>query len=176
VHRLILFQYDEPACRLPEPQSCDERTDDLLRIEFLDVISVYAHFAVALNDPKRHQILLSSRGPTAQSLLNHTQQVGISTIIRYFDAQNHKLVDAPQLDWRIKHRLLIFLVQLSRKSNLYPDSLVIRGIHKIGRYPVSSGSFGDVWKGIMLGDVVAIKIMRIRKDDNFNLEKALKVG
>jgi hypothetical protein len=54
--------------------------------------------------------------------------------------------------------------------------LVIRGIHKNGTHFVDGGSFGDVWKGIMLGDLVAIKIMKIRTDDNFNLEKALKVG
>jgi hypothetical protein len=52
---LIFFKYDEPSCRLPEPQSCDEMTDDLLRIEFLDVISIYAHFAVALTDSKWHK-------------------------------------------------------------------------------------------------------------------------
>ena len=85
-------------------------------------------------------------------------------------------MDAPHLDWHIKHPLLVFLVQLSRKSNLYPDSLVIRGIHKIGRHLVDSGAFGDVWKGIMLGDLVAIKIMKIRTDNKFNLERAMKVG
>ena len=77
---LTLFQYGELSCRLPEPQSCDELTDNLLWIEFLDVISVYAHFAVALTDPKWHRALLSCRGPMAQSLLNNTQRVSISTV------------------------------------------------------------------------------------------------
>ena len=90
-------------------------------------------------------------------------------------AHKGQLVDVPHLDWRIKHRLLVFLVQLSRKSNLYPESLVVRGIHKNGRHLVDAGSFGDVWKGIMLGDVVAIKIMKIRDDYDFNPQKALKV-
>ena len=174
---IYVLQFDVPYCRLPEPQSCDENTDELLRIEYLDVVSIYAHFAAALNDPQSHRVFLSCRGPIAQSLLNRTQRVSsfLPSCCCFRHAHKTQLVDVPHLDWRIKHRLLVFLVQLSRKSNLYPESLVVRGIHKNGRHLVDAGSFGDVWKGIMLGDVVAIKIMKIRDDYDFKPDKALKV-
>jgi hypothetical protein len=37
---------------------------------------------------------------------------------------------------------------------------MLKGVQRLGN-PVAAGTFGDVWKGIIQGESVAIKILRI---------------
>lgn len=42
-----------------------------------------------------------------------------------------------------------------------PTHMHMKGVVKIGRDPVGSGGFADVWKGIVNGVVVALKVPRL---------------
>ncbi|KAH7924807.1 kinase-like protein [Leucogyrophana mollusca] len=50
---------------------------------------------------------------------------------------------------------------LSRKTGLYPECLILRGVKIRGKEPVCGGSFGDIYKGEVAGQAIAIKIMRV---------------
>lgn len=60
---------------------------------------------------------------------------------------------------------LIFkaLLRLSRKSGLHPRCFALSGLQKVGEQ-VAAGGFGDVWKGLVGGRSVCVKIMRIFRD------------
>lgn len=45
-----------------------------------------------------------------------------------------------------------------------PTQMHVKGVVKIGRDPVGSGGFADVWKGIVNGTVVALKVPRLHCD------------
>ncbi|KAJ7719008.1 hypothetical protein B0H16DRAFT_1796267, partial [Mycena metata] len=56
------------------------------------------------------------------------------------------------------------LVKLSRASNLHPQCFPITGLQRIGQQ-VDGGGFGDIWKGLLGGENVSVKIMRIFRED-----------
>ena len=59
---------------------------------------------------------------------------------------------------------LDLLLQLAIKSCVVPKCLEVHGIAGLGKYPVESGGFGDIWKA-MLGDrSVALKTLRPMPD------------
>jgi hypothetical protein len=72
----------------------------------------------------------------------------------------HKLLDCPHLHHHLKSPFTNALLKLSEKSGLYPECLMLKGVQRLGN-PVAAGTFGDVWKGIIQGESVAIKILRI---------------
>ncbi|KAH7918619.1 kinase-like protein [Leucogyrophana mollusca] len=88
-------------------------------------------------------LLLGQRGPQAQSLLDLMQ----------------KLLDSFDLD-NVRSFLVKILVELSKRSGLYPQRLVLSNIIIRGGQ-VAGGTFGDVWKGDLGGRAVAVKIMRV---------------
>jgi len=52
--------------------------------------------------------------------------------------------------------------------------MVLKGIGLVGRAAVDFGGYGDIWKGILGGKEIAVKVLRIlRKPEK---EKFLKVG
>ena len=66
------------------------------------------------------------------------------------------------------------LLELSRRSGLYPECLVRDDIQLIGTDPVAAGSFGEVWKGRMHEhELIAVKILKVYV--NSDVEKLLKV-
>ncbi|KAK7026364.1 kinase-like domain-containing protein [Favolaschia claudopus] len=57
------------------------------------------------------------------------------------------------------------MLRLSRASGLYPRCFTLTGLQKIGKQ-VAGGGYGDIWKGLLRGQSVCIKMMRIfQKDD-----------
>lgn len=52
------------------------------------------------------------------------------------------------------------MLVLSKRSSLYPASLILQGVERQGDSPVAGGSFGDVWMGRMDEKNVAIKVIR----------------
>jgi hypothetical protein len=51
--------------------------------------------------------------------------------------------------------------KLSKASGLYPRSLVLRGLHIPEKNTISGGGYGDIYKGHVHGDPVAVKALRI---------------
>ena len=64
-------------------------------------------------------------------------------------------------------------MKLSRASGLYPECLVLKGVHMEG-HPVAGGGYGDVYKGLLQGKQIAVKVLRIYQDSD--LVKLLKVA
>ncbi|KIM82030.1 hypothetical protein PILCRDRAFT_88827 [Piloderma croceum F 1598] len=67
--------------------------------------------------------------------------------------------------------LLDLLQALSRASGLYPECLVLKGVH-MEAHPVAGGGYGDVFKGLLQGKQIAVKVLRIYQDSD--LDKLLK--
>ena len=65
------------------------------------------------------------------------------------------------------------LFQLSRKSGLYPECLVLRDLELDGAYVDVVGTFGDIRKGAIQGSAIAVKQLRI---NGSNVTKVLKVS
>jgi hypothetical protein len=51
--------------------------------------------------------------------------------------------------------------RLSKNSGLYPQSLLIRDLQISGTLAVGGGTYGDIFKGHVFGDTVAVKVMRV---------------
>jgi predicted unusual protein kinase regulating ubiquinone biosynthesis (AarF/ABC1/UbiB family) len=84
----------------------------------------------------------------------------------------YQLLDYPQLHHDLKSPFTNALLKLSGKSGLYPECLTLNGVQRLGN-PVAAGTFGDVWKGIIRGESVAVKVLRIYQKTD--MEKHLKV-
>ncbi|KAK6966788.1 kinase domain-containing protein [Favolaschia claudopus] len=52
------------------------------------------------------------------------------------------------------------MCRLSRASNLYPRCFTLTGLHKVGTQ-VAGGGYGDIWKGLVRGQSVCVKILRV---------------
>ncbi|KAH7924272.1 kinase-like protein [Leucogyrophana mollusca] len=96
-----------------------------------------------LEEPQRRMVLLGQSGPQAKSLLDLIQ----------------KLLDSFDLD-ETRSFLIKILVELSKRSGLYPQRLLLPNIDIRGDQ-VDGGTFGDVWKGDLDGRLVAVKKMRV---------------
>ncbi|KAK7037376.1 Rho guanine nucleotide exchange factor [Paramarasmius palmivorus] len=95
-----------------------------------------------------YRILLAQRGTTAQSLLDWLQQ----------------LIDAPGVSKRLRVSICKTMIRLSRRNGICPSCLTIRGVTKIGDYPVAGGGFGDIWKGrVGMADnqLVCLKVVKV---------------
>ncbi|KAJ6602966.1 kinase-like domain-containing protein, partial [Mycena sp. CBHHK59/15] len=55
------------------------------------------------------------------------------------------------------------LLRLSRESGLHPTCFTLSGVQKVGQQ-VAGGGYGDIWKGVVGGQTVAVKSMRIFQD------------
>jgi hypothetical protein len=61
----------------------------------------------------------------------------------------------------LRHGLLWALIKLSRESRLYPKCLLLHGIDFTSKDPLESGGFGDIYKEVIRGHEVALKVVRI---------------
>jgi hypothetical protein len=76
------------------------------------------------------------------------------------------------VDSEYRPHLIKTLVRLSRLSRLYPECLVLNEI-KIEGNSIASGASGDVYKGRIGQQTVAVKMLRIHW--MFDRDKLLKV-
>ncbi|KAJ7678106.1 kinase-like domain-containing protein [Mycena polygramma] len=60
----------------------------------------------------------------------------------------------------IKPLLLKALIRLSRTSGVHPRCFPLYGLQKVGKQ-VTGGGFGDIWKGLIHGRSVSVKMMRV---------------
>jgi hypothetical protein len=71
------------------------------------------------------------------------------------------LLDRWNLDVFTRNEFINALLRLCQASGLYPRSLVLAGVLRSGLYPTATGSFGNVWRGTVRGEQVAVKVPRI---------------
>ncbi|KAJ7249440.1 kinase-like domain-containing protein [Mycena rebaudengoi] len=99
-----------------------------------------------LQDRQSYKEFLTYRGTDAQTLLDLLQD--------FLDLDSFSVV-----------KPLIFkaLCSLSRVSGLHPRCFALTELEKVGQQ-VGGGGFGDIWKGLVGGQIVCVKIMRIFGD------------
>jgi hypothetical protein len=131
---------------------------DLLRVLALDGLVTCTYLSYFLSDRDRYQSFVSAQGNKAQDLLNLVQD----------------LLDYADLDRRVRRRFLQAIIRLSQRARLYPDCLVLPHLDRRDEDPVSQGSFGDVYRAVIKGKKVALKVMR--KYETSNLNNLLKVS
>ncbi|KAF5384897.1 hypothetical protein D9615_001483 [Tricholomella constricta] len=110
----------------------------------LDVMSIATRILAIVRDAQRKRLLLGQQGHDAQTLLDLLQGI--------LDISDLDIV-RPAI-WRVT-------LELSKKSELYPRSLILHDVLPRGTESVTGGSFGDIWEGTYHGDAVAIKVMKV---------------
>jgi hypothetical protein len=76
------------------------------------------------------------------------------------------------VDPALKRRHVKALIRLSGATGLYPECLVLKGIEIIGD-AVGGGGFADIFKGRLLDQAIAVKVLRVYQKSD--MEKLLKV-
>ncbi|KAJ7267291.1 kinase-like domain-containing protein [Mycena rebaudengoi] len=103
-----------------------------------------------LNDSEVYKTFLSCRGTQAQHMLDLVQDL----LDCDFPASRPSLFKA--------------LIRLSRASGLHPRCFPLTGLEKVGEQ-VAAGGFGDIWKGLVQGQHVSVKVMRIFQQDDIEV-------
>ncbi|KAJ7139289.1 kinase-like domain-containing protein [Mycena epipterygia] len=91
-------------------------------------------------------------------------------IMKLYSPRSYQLLDMTYESTSIP-MLSKALLRLSRESGLHPTCFILSGLEKVGQQ-VAGGGFGDIWKGLVGGQTVAVKSMRIFQD--VDVKAALK--
>ncbi|KAJ6507790.1 kinase-like domain-containing protein [Mycena vitilis] len=100
-------------------------------------------------DKEAYNKFLASRGTAAQELLDLLQNL--------LDVE-------PNLPSLTRRRIFQALIRLSRHCKLYPQCYTLVNLEQ-GRL-VAGGTFGDVYKGLLNGKCVAVKMMRVFEESD----------
>ncbi|KAJ7318966.1 kinase-like domain-containing protein [Mycena albidolilacea] len=119
-----------------------------------DLSSVVARLVLLLRNQKSYKEFLSCHGADAQRLLDLLQDL--------LDLDAFSVV---------KPLMFHALLKLSRPSGLHPRCFALSGLQKVGKQ-MSGGGFGDIWKGLIGGQSVCVKSMRVFRDSD--IEALLK--
>jgi hypothetical protein len=131
----------------------------------------------SLSGHDRGQRSLQGNPYSARSLCTNTSQSPSSSMsLLLFICMSLTQISFQRLDFPIdpvyRPRHVKTLIKLSRACRLYPISLVIKGI-EIEAQPIDKGSFGDIYKGRLLGKEIVIKVLRVYQTSD--MDKLLKV-
>ncbi|KAF7974055.1 hypothetical protein HWV62_13455 [Athelia sp. TMB] len=133
--------------------SITKETFDALRS--LDVMALSVQLTVVLMDPIGYERLLERREQSAQSLLDILQA----------------RLDYP-IEPQFKRRHLHALVKLSELSLRYPECLALKDVTLPDYHIVGGGSFGEVYRGKMAGNDIAVKVLKVyQKSDKDSILK-----
>jgi hypothetical protein len=125
----------------------------------LDDIGLSAHVALMVNNSAKYKQVLSRRGSSAQALLNLLQAVCLDSCPACVTHSNFQQRLNFPIDAAYKLRHIETLIRLSRASGLYPECLVLKGINIEGN-AVAGGTFGDIYKGHLGDQTIAVKVLR----------------
>ncbi|KIM90339.1 hypothetical protein PILCRDRAFT_812075 [Piloderma croceum F 1598] len=76
------------------------------------------------------------------------------------------------MDVSLKHLYTRPLMKLSRTSGLYPECMTLKQVEWVGNSVIDGGGYGDIRKGLLNGQEIAVKILRVfRKSDKDSLLK-----
>ncbi|KAI5899651.1 kinase-like protein [Schizophyllum commune H4-8] len=111
------------------------------------------------------EIGLEGRAP--QAALNCLQDVNDTHYLRLrYTYEELKLLEhAPaSLSQRIKNRLVHTAIHLTKAYDIQPERLVLKNhLQLCGGAAVNGGGFADVWKGILNGEEVCVKVIRTNR-------------
>ncbi|KAG6906540.1 hypothetical protein DXG01_013248, partial [Tephrocybe rancida] len=71
-----------------------------------------------------------------------------------------------------RRALIVATQRLSTKSGLYPICYELKDVIRHDNLPVTAGGFADIYKGMLEGQVVCLKTIRIYQDTQ--IEHVLK--
>lgn len=74
----------------------------------------------------------------------------------------------------VKPLIVKALLRLSRDSGLHPRCFALSGFEQVGEQVMAGGGFADILKGLVHGQSVSVKAMRIFEDSD--VRAVLKVG
>ncbi|KAF7316147.1 Protein kinase domain-containing protein [Mycena indigotica] len=113
-----------------------------------DIEALHDHMLDLLHTPDTYQVFLTSSEDQSQQLLDLLQE-----LLDLFPDSTERPV------------LSKALLRISRASGRLPTCLSLSGLQKIGKQ-VAAGGFADIWKGLIRGQSVSVKIMRLFRDDD----------
>ncbi|KAJ7258629.1 hypothetical protein C8J57DRAFT_1073683 [Mycena rebaudengoi] len=114
-----------------------------------DICVIIARMVQLLQDRESYKDFLAYRETDAQALLDLLQDVSTS----------------------LSPLICKALLRLSRASGLYPRCFALPELQKIGDQ-IAAGGFGDIWKGLVRGQSVCVKVMRLFQ--NADIQAVLK--
>ncbi|KAJ6587863.1 kinase-like domain-containing protein [Mycena capillaripes] len=146
----ILFEYLK-SLQLKPPRSIRVFAIEVSDRLSDDISSIDKKIYSVLSESATYKQFLSCRGTVAQQLLDLLQD----------------LLDS---SYELRSRPLISkaLLRLSGACGLHPTCFTLSGLEKIGQQ-VAGGAFGDIWKGLIGGQTVAVKSMRQFKEDDVRM-------
>ncbi|KXN83965.1 hypothetical protein AN958_00609 [Leucoagaricus sp. SymC.cos] len=100
-----------------------------------------------LQSKTRYKALLCSTGDRAQMALDVLQ----------------KVLDSPGEQEDSRRSTLYAIMRLSRSSGAYPTCLTLKKVQFTGDHPVTSGHFGDIWRGKLGDKAVSMKAARLNE-------------
>ncbi|KAF7345070.1 Protein kinase domain-containing protein [Mycena venus] len=119
-----------------------------------DISLVFGQITSVLLDSQNYKCFLACSGSLAQRLLDLIQ-------------------DLLDLSYQSSYKPLLWkaLLRLSRKSGLHPTCFTLSRVEKVGQQ-MAGGGFGDIWRGLVDGQTVAVKSIRIFLEED--VQTALK--
>ncbi|KAK7026357.1 kinase-like domain-containing protein, partial [Favolaschia claudopus] len=112
------------------------------------LIYLTARLVDSLQTRDGYDAFLEHRGTEAQEMLDLLQDL--------LDLESFSV---------IRPFLFKAMRRLSRASYLYPRCFTLTGLHKVGTQ-VAGGGYGDIWKGLVRGQSVCVKMLRIFQDSD----------
>ncbi|KXN91098.1 hypothetical protein AN958_02873 [Leucoagaricus sp. SymC.cos] len=113
-----------------------------------------------------------------ESVLNYKE--GLRKLVRAKGARAQTLLDTLQkvlddgsIPNVLRRKVPRVLSRLCARSQIYPSCLSLVDVN-YERNPVTSGSFGDIWKGYYQGKAVCLKVPKIYQRDNHATQSFIK--
>ncbi|KAJ7113438.1 kinase-like domain-containing protein [Mycena epipterygia] len=110
--------------------------------------TIAVSIVLSLRDPESYKGFLACSQTEAQQLLDLLQ-----------DLLDHDSLSV------VRPLFFKALLRLSRASGLHPICFPLTGVQKVGQQ-VAAGGFGDIWKGLLRGQSVSVKVMRLFEDSD----------
>ncbi|KAJ6466784.1 kinase-like domain-containing protein [Mycena sanguinolenta] len=111
-----------------------------------DITALVAKLVLLFRDPGSYKRFLACREADAQQILDFLQDL--------LDLNSFSVA---------KPLICKALLRLSRASGLHPRCFSLPELQRVGQQ-ITGGGFGDLWQGLVCGQSVSVKIMRIFKD------------
>ncbi|KAJ7359501.1 kinase-like domain-containing protein [Mycena albidolilacea] len=147
-HRVVklLFGALKDALSSTQLKASHVLAEEIFQCLSQDLCDLEEQLVAIFRDSESYKNFLACRGDLAQRLLDLLQDL---------------LDSFPESSTR--PRLSKALERLSRASGLHPTCFPLTGLKKVGQQ-VAAGGFGDIWEGLVGGQSVSVKIMRLFRD------------